>query len=167
MSRAELKTEAKNSLRGNWGWAIIVALVLTIINALIFGPRIKETVNILNNFNNWDSTQIASVAEPGYWSGRLIGSSSISFLSGLFMLSMAITFLNFARNRKLPFIKAIFSVFTDDRFIPEFLNYLMSYIFLYLWTLLLVIPGVIKQFSYAMTPYIVSDLVESGQRVHA
>lgn len=37
---------------------------------------------------------------------------------------------------------------------------MLMYIFIFLWSLLLVIPGLIKSFSYAMTPYILVDYPE-------
>ncbi|MDA3931506.1 MAG: DUF975 family protein, partial [Tenericutes bacterium] len=41
------------------------------------------------------------------------------------------------------------------------INYIITYIlrsiFVFLWTLLLIIPGIIKSFSYAMTFYILAD----------
>ena len=37
---------------------------------------------------------------------------------------------------------------------------LLMYIFVFLWTLLLIIPGLIKAFSYALTPYILIDYPE-------
>lgn len=168
MTRAELKTEAKRRLHGNWGWAVCVGLALTIINALLFGPSINNSIKAVNEVNNaMGSAQPESVFSPAIWAGRLLGNSGMSMLSGFFMLSMVITFLAFTRGRKFNFLKAIFSVFTDNRFIPELLNYLLSYIFQFLWTLLLVIPGIVKSYSYALTPYIVSDMIDSGKEVHA
>ncbi len=35
-------------------------------------------------------------------------------------------------------------------------------LFIFLWTLLLIVPGIIKAFSYAMTPYILLDHPEMG-----
>lgn len=37
---------------------------------------------------------------------------------------------------------------------------ILMYIFVFLWSLLLLIPGIIKAFSYAMTPYILADYPE-------
>lgn len=34
---------------------------------------------------------------------------------------------------------------------------LWMYLFIYLWTLLFIIPGIIKSFAYSMTPYILAD----------
>lgn len=36
-------------------------------------------------------------------------------------------------------------------------GYLWMVLFVYLWSLLFIIPGIIKSFSYAMTPYILAD----------
>ncbi len=38
-----------------------------------------------------------------------------------------------------------------------FSTYLLCQVYVYLWTLLLIIPGIIKSCSYAMTPYILKD----------
>ncbi|BDR61218.1 DUF975 family protein [Lactobacillus xylocopicola] len=170
MNRAELKAEAKENLRGNWSWAAFVGVLITVINGIIFSPQIKTVIEDLQNFNSGqllDDFTPNQILDPGYWSGRLGSNVGLGLLSGFFMLSMVVTFLNFSRGRKLPVLKATFSVFTDNRFIPEFLNYLLSYLFQYLWTFLLLIPGIVKSYSYALTPYIVNDLVESGQEVHA
>ena len=43
-----------------------------------------------------------------------------------------------------------------------FLMILLQGIYLFFWSLLFVIPGIIKSFSYAMTPYILSEHPEYG-----
>lgn len=163
MTRAELKAKAKSQLHNNWGWAACIGLVFTLINGLIFSPSIGDSAAKANNA--MDTSRLMS--NPGIWAGRLLGKFGLSFLSGFFMLSIVITFLALSRGHRFTFFKSIFSVFTDKRFVPEFLNYLLSYIFQGLWTLLLVIPGIVKSYSYALTPYIVNDMVESGKEIHA
>ncbi|MDR0600823.1 MAG: DUF975 family protein [Treponema sp.] len=44
-----------------------------------------------------------------------------------------------------------------DRFGAAFLLYLLRGIFIFLWTLLLIIPGIVKIFSYSMAFYILGD----------
>ena len=39
---------------------------------------------------------------------------------------------------------------------------LLVALFVFLWSLLLVIPGIVKAYSYAMTPYILHDNPEMG-----
>ncbi|MBJ6745474.1 DUF975 family protein [Streptococcus sp. 121] len=38
-------------------------------------------------------------------------------------------------------------------------------IFLFCWTLLLILPGLIKSYSYSMTNYIIEDLVAQGKDI--
>lgn len=38
-----------------------------------------------------------------------------------------------------------------------FTTMLLQYIYTFLWTLLLIIPGIIKSYSYAMTPFLMKD----------
>jgi len=53
-------------------------------------------------------------------------------------------------------IETIFSVFNDG-FANYIAGYILKAIFTFLWTLLLIIPGIIKSYSYAMTEYILAD----------
>lgn len=91
-----------------------------------------------------------------------------ALIGNFIALSLAISFLKLRDNDELekPYVSA-FSVFTENRFGPECINFVMTTIFTFLWTLLLIIPGLIKSYSYAMTPYIVQDMVASGKQVGA
>ncbi len=44
-----------------------------------------------------------------------------------------------------------------SRFSEIFLTLLLREIYIALWTLLLIVPGIVKSYSYAMTPYILQD----------
>ncbi len=44
-----------------------------------------------------------------------------------------------------------------EAFGQSFLLYLMTTIFTFLWSLLFIIPGIIKTYAYAMAPYILQD----------
>ena len=169
MNRAELKLEAKKQLRHNWGWAISIGFVMTLFVGFFFArPVVNGSLKTANSVNDVMGTgSIDSLFKPAFWAGQFGPDTGLTIIGNFFMLSMVVTFLRFARGERLGFFKGIFSAFTDGRFVPEFLNYLCGYIFQFLWSLLLVIPGLIKSYSYAMTPYIVNDLVESGQEVHA
>lgn len=57
-----------------------------------------------------------------------------------------------AKKGQKPLAKDLFWGF--NRFTQSFLITLLNFAFIFLWTLLLVIPGVIKSFSYAMSNYI-------------
>ena len=157
VTRKELKDNAKQSLRGNWGWAIIVFLITAIIFGIFTGAGhwLDET------YINYDGTNIFyQFASPIglilLWIGSFIG------------LSRNIAFLELRDDQKeeKPYMAA-FSVFTENRFGPELINFVLVSIFTFLWTWLLIIPGIIKAYSYSMTPYIVKDMVASGKQVSA
>ncbi|MGQ0440558.1 DUF975 family protein, partial [Bacillus sp. B-TM1] len=44
-----------------------------------------------------------------------------------------------------------------SKFIKSFLLYIVVNIYIFLWCLLFIIPGIIKSFSYAMTYFIIND----------
>lgn len=157
VTRKELKDSAKQSLRGNWGWAIIVFLITAIIFGIFTGAGhwLDET------YINYDGTNIfyqfaSPIGSILLWIGSFIG------------LSRNIAFLELRDDQKeeKPYMAA-FSVFTENRFGPELINFVLVSIFTFLWTWLLIIPGIIKAYSYSMTPYIVKDMVASGKQVSA
>ncbi len=47
--------------------------------------------------------------------------------------------------------------FGFNAFVPSFVMQLLSGIFIFLWSLLFIVPGIIKAFAYAMAPYILAD----------
>lgn len=157
VTRKELKDNAKQSLRGNQGWAIIVFLITAIIVGIFTGAGhwLDET------YINYDGTNIfyqfaSPIGSILLWIGSFIG------------LSRNIAFLELRDDQKeeKPYMAA-FSVFTENRFGPELINFVLVSIFTFLWTWLLIIPGIIKAYSYSMTPYIVKDMVASGKQVSA
>lgn len=157
VTRKELKDNAKQYLRGNWGWAIIVFLITAIIFGIFTGAGhwLDET------YINYDGTNIfyqfaSPIGSILLWIGSFIG------------LSRNIAFLELRDDQKeeKPYMAA-FSVFTENRFGPELINFVLVSIFTFLWTWLLIIPGIIKAYSYSMTPYIVKDMVASGKQVSA
>lgn len=58
---------------------------------------------------------------------------------------------------------AAFSQFTGQRAGRIFGTWLLSYVFQFLWTLLFVIPGWIKTFSYSQAIYIAQDAADAGK----
>ena len=157
VTRKELKDNAKQYLRGNWGWAIIVFLITAIIFGIFTGAGhwLDET------YINYDGTNIfyqfaSPIGSILLWIGSFIG------------LSRNIAFLELRDDQKeeKPYMAA-FSVFTENRFGPELINFVLVSIFTFLWTWLLIIPGIIKAYSYSMTPYIVKDMVASDKQVGA
>lgn len=93
---------------------------------------------------------ILSAAGSMRFSGALIS----LFISGPFMLGAAIFSLNMARGRYAG-IEQLFQGF--DNFVTALGAYLLIVVFVILWSLLLIIPGIVAALSYAMTFYILVD----------
>jgi uncharacterized membrane protein len=88
------------------------------------------------------------------WTINLIIGGPIAF-------GISYYFLNFARDKK-PVLEDLFKGFSA--FGKTFIAYLLVLIFTILWTLLLIVPGIIAALSYSMTFYILVDNNEiSGQ----
>ena len=84
----------------------------------------------------------------------LIGWLAAVLISGPLVLGITTFFLSLARGREVT-VGTLFEGFSF--FINALLTYILMTIFLLLWTLLLIVPGIMKAFSYALTFFIMSD----------
>lgn len=92
-------------------------------------------------------------------SGAVSAIPAVGSLLSLLLLpvgwSYAVAFLRNAR-RKTPFaVGDLFAGFSD--YTRLFSTLLLQGVYTVLWMLLLIVPGVIKSYSYAMTPFILKD----------
>ena len=80
----------------------------------------------------------------------------------LFILALPLTwgfqtlFLGAVRGREAT-AKDMFEGYNKELFSRVLTTTLLYYVYVFLWSLLLLIPGCIKSYSYAMTPYILKD----------
>lgn len=75
-------------------------------------------------------------------------------VSGPMTLGLSAFFLNLTRGRDAR-IEQVFDGFKE--FVRGFLAYLLIMIFVILWALLLIVPGIIAALSYALTYYLMVD----------
>lgn len=166
-SRKELKTEAKELLRGNWKEAIllnaipviltIIGVVITLISFFIIQQRTDTFYDIGINYNNYETSYTEDL-----WS------TIIGVISTLLTVGISYTFLDWLRNPAMriePF-KQAFQAFTRKYFLGTLLIYIFTGFFVFLWTILLVVPGMIKAISYSQAYFIYKDrktLSENGK----
>ena len=84
----------------------------------------------------------------------IIGSIAPLIFMGVFSTGIAIVFLAIVRNTSVEFTN-LFDGFKN--FGTTCLSGVLVYVFTFLWSLLFVIPGIVKSYSYAMTFYILAD----------
>lgn len=91
-----------------------------------------------------------------------------AFVAAMIWVGFAYTYLDFTEGtQEQNYFSAMFSAFTKNRFIPVFLTWLLSSLFTFFWSLLFIIPGIIKALAYSQAFYIAKDLMDSGHDVQA
>lgn len=87
-------------------------------------------------------------------------------LAIFFTASRQMAFLNLLdQEKEEDILTAVFTSFRQGRFVPVLITGLLQYLFLILWSLLFIIPGFIKIYSYSMANYIIEDLVAQGREI--
>lgn len=135
------KNEALSALRGNWANALVATIILVAL-ALFFSSN-----DAINSYYQ----RIVINPFIGY---------SLSFISLFVLLPLAAGYSNSMR----VLLETGDNRLTNNSFSLAFGNWLhvvwgmiLSTIYIFLWTLLLIIPGLIKSYSYALTPYILVE----------
>ncbi|MFS1512286.1 DUF975 family protein [Chengkuizengella sp. SCS-71B] len=146
MTIKEIKQHALESLKGNWGLAVLVTLVVYggfyyllpfLLEISLFG-WVGENTSIL--------------------------SSILSFIIQIVIIPLTVgtTWFFIELSRKQPNkLKDVFVVYSDSTLALKTigLSFLVG-IFVLLWTLLLIIPGIIKSIAYSQVFYILKDKPE-------
>lgn len=93
----------------------------------------------------------------------LISGAAGSFTMGLLSLltlpmsyALSVAFLNVSRTQCNPQLESMFTVYRDN-FLKAFLVPLLQGLFVFLWSLLFFIPGVIMAYAYSMAIYVAND----------
>ena len=103
---------------------------------------------------NW-TTAVLSYLIMSIITGLLAFTFIGSFLvAGPLSVGFSLVAINFVRKNN-PQIENLFVPFND--FVRTFLLWIINNIFILLWTLLLIVPGIIKALSYSMSYYIIID----------
>lgn len=166
LSSKELKQQAKDSLKGRWGQAVLLNLIPTLIAiAIIMIIAIPIASLLANSYSDPSTTQdMANNMSNGTSGGGGIFSGVIS---ALFMSGISWTYLDILRGTKTqiePF-KDAFRGFSKLFIGGVILLAILIAIFTSLWALLLVIPGIIKSYSYSQSYFIYYDVVtETGEK---
>jgi len=135
---SELKANAREQLKGRWGSALGILFLYCV---MIFAIAIVSI--LLGTFI------------------PLIGNVITILIGQPLALGVIIFSLKFKRGEEYS-VETLFAGF--KQFLPAVLLYLWNFLWICLWTLLLIIPGIIKSFSYSMCYYILADNPEVGVR---
>ncbi len=76
-------------------------------------------------------------------------------VEGPFRVGLALIFLRIVRGGEAPGINLLFKGF--QQVVTAICAYLLKFLFISLWSLLLIVPGILAAFSYTMTYYVIAD----------
>ncbi|MBQ8768204.1 MAG: DUF975 family protein [Oscillospiraceae bacterium] len=169
---ADFRSIARNALSGRWGTAVITGVVASILGAIASnGPEIN-----LNFDGNGAYTALEFAGQKIYttemgWnsplSGLLVRGASFVVIAALVMavayfILGSITQIGYARfnldlvdQQNEPEIGALFRYFTNWKTTAA--AKLLQWLYVFLWSLLFIIPGIVAGYSYAMTGYILAE----------
>lgn len=132
VNRAELKKWAKEKIKGHIFDLLIPIVITSVLTNLTIGQKFTT--------------------ENG--SFQVSGGYPVGILFYFVEVGLAYFMVKFITNQEYN-LKDIFNYTSDV--VRAFLTALLSKIFIFLWTLLLIVPGIIKAFAYTLIPLILAD----------
>ena len=162
MRSKDLRRIAWESLTGNYWPSVLAAFVAAIFGALIFSSSVSFDID-LDTLKKYFENAPQFVDIFAITAGSVTGTFSLVafILGGVVQLGYA-QYLLKQYDRKERQVRDLFSQF--DRFKQGFLQSLLRGLYVMLWALLFVIPGIIKALSYSMTPFIMAENPEMNAK---
>ena len=128
-----------------------------------------RTIARENLKNNWGNAILVCLIVLGiatlFGSVPLVGAVATIILIGQLMVGELRYFINLNKKESTT-IKTMFTNFGDE-LISNFVTYLLQVTYTFLWTLLFIIPGIVKAYSYSMTLYLKAKepLLQSNEAI--
>ena len=169
---ADFRSIARNALSGRWTIAVITGLIASLLGAVAAnGPEVNfefsdNGANVIFQFAGQDIYTTAGGWNP-QWTGFLVGGAAFLTIVALIMAVVyfvlgSVVQIGYARfnmdlvdRQKEPEIGTLFGYFAHWKTTAaaKFLQGL----YVLLWSLLFIIPGILAGYSYAMTSYILAE----------
>ena len=151
MRAKDYRDLARQKLTGNWKTAVIVALIAWLLGGLLINASVGGEITI--------NEKVYTVPSVQNWVLKLIPFSGLlgilRFVLGGPVQLGYVTHLLKQHDGEKTEINDLFCQF--HRFGDGFCLMLLSILYVALWALLLIVPGIIAAFNYAMAPFIMSE----------
>lgn len=142
MTNQDYKNASLAALKGKWAPALICSIIFFLLIMLVVGPQTATSFITMK-----PETLLAISAGGSLLSLILYGPLYVGFY-GAFRRLLTTGDDHLTKN--------FFSI-GFGRFFHNMVGYILMTIKVFLWALLLIIPGIVKSFAYAMTPFILED----------
>ena len=158
MTSSDYRRIARERLTGNWPLAIGVAAAACILGGLVTGSSFVPQFNV--RIEGQDISNIGDLLNlltaqsiSAFGLGSILGLAQF-LIGGAIELGFATFLLRQHRREELDF-QDLFSQF--HRFGQGFAQKFLRILYITLWSLLFVSPGIVKSYAYAMTPFIMAE----------
>ena len=149
---SELRAQARERLEGKWGTFVLMTFLFYVIQALLQIPgSVGDLFKVLSPENALTSESLSTL------------SVLLTLLALPLSWGLTVSLLRNHREESVD-LENLFDGFRGGRYTRVFCALFLVQLFTFLWALLLIIPGIIKAFSYALTPYILLDEPELTAR---
>lgn len=164
-SSKNLRALGRNALANNWKVAMVSVLVYTLIVEVVpailnelFGMKLSEVYTNAYGYYGMDANMYSSIygSVPDY---SPLSAIYLILVSGPLNLGLALFFLAMFR-RQIVEVSDIFLGF--EKFGKAIGLLVYQGIFIFLWSLLFIIPGIIAALRYSQAFYILADDPEKG-----
>ena len=169
---SDFRAIARKALGGNWVVAVIAGFLAALLGGTASnGPEIKLNISesgahVIFKLAGQQIYTTAGGWHPGL-TGLLIGGATYIILITLILAAVyfvlgSVIEVGYARfnltlvdREKEPELNTVFSCFAFWK--TTALTKLLQSVYVFLWSLLLIIPGILAGYSYALTPYILAE----------
>lgn len=163
MKRREIKRTAKRLLKGNWKVAILNLIIISVLTGAI-SQIILTVLGTGNSLTLMESVMQGTLSNQPIVAGPSVAASLLTtlvsifvgFISGLLYAGYAWNMLDMIDGAKLS-IEGMFQTFSRDRIFKTTGLIIVTAILITLWSLLLIIPGIIKTYSYSQALNLMKD----------
>lgn len=150
MDERNFRAKAKEVLKGHWGISIAAAVLASLLGALLVGSSFFPDLD-----SDLAQTYGICIARPKPVDTFIIGLNIAAFVVGGVIQLGYCKYLLRQHDGETYEIRDLFSQF--DRFWDGFVLKFLRGIYVFLWSLLLLIPGFIASYSYAMSPFLMAE----------
>ena len=153
MESSDLRYQARQTLAGKWGIAVLAGFLAALLGGLVVGSGAGPNLNLEEE----ELRHIPRVLLPYIMMLASIGGilGIVRFIVGGPVKLGYCRFLLKMHDGEDAQVGDLFSRF--DRFGDGFCLELLTSLYIILWSLLFIIPGFIKAYAYAMAPFILEE----------
>lgn len=173
-TRAQLKANAKMNFKRNYWPCVGVAFIMSVVEGIgaVSGSVNNNSVNLNYNYDI-GGNRVSSYFSDSPFSG---GPATGMLLLAVMMIAIVVLLVCIAVNilvgnvlrvganrffienkNQMPGVSTIFSGFRSGHYVNIVITMFLMNLYTSLWSLLFIIPGIIKSYEYRMIPYILAE----------